>query len=56
MICYPNGVPNQVDGSDPDTKQNIHRVLQNLNLWDFRVCVLELQLMFKQCATQAVSL
>ncbi|XP_063430577.1 mediator of RNA polymerase II transcription subunit 12-like protein isoform X5 [Mytilus trossulus] len=54
MICYPNGVPNQVDGADMETKQNIHRVLQNLNLWDFRVCALELQLMFKQCS--AISL
>lgn len=53
MICYPSGVPNQVDSQDHETKENIQRVLQNLNLWDFRVCSLELQLMFKQCATQA---
>lgn len=56
MICYPNGVPNQVDGADMETKQNIHRVLQNLNLWDFRVCALELQLMFKQCSAISVRL
>nr|XP_022287518.1 mediator of RNA polymerase II transcription subunit 12-like protein isoform X2 [Crassostrea virginica] len=52
MICYPNGVPNQVDGSEPDNKQIIQRVLQNLDIWGLRVSLLELQLLFKQATTQ----
>lgn len=54
MICYPNGVPNQVDGSEPDNKQIIQRVLQNLDIWGLRVSLLELQLLFKQATTQQV--
>lgn len=54
MICYPNGVPNQVDGSEPEVKQIIQRVLQNLDMWGLRVSLLELQLLFKQATTQAV--
>ena len=54
MICYPNGVPNQVDGSEPDVKQIIQRVLQNLDIWGLRVSLLELQLLFKQATTQQV--
>ncbi|XP_056005371.1 mediator of RNA polymerase II transcription subunit 12-like protein isoform X2 [Ostrea edulis] len=53
MICYPNGVPNQVDGSEPDVKQIIQRVLQTLDMWGLRVSLLELQLLFKQATTQA---
>ncbi|XP_034328936.1 mediator of RNA polymerase II transcription subunit 12-like protein isoform X5 [Magallana gigas] len=53
MICYPNGVPNQVDGSEPEVKQIIQRVLQNLDMWGLRVSLLELQLLFKQATTQA---
>ncbi|KAJ8310216.1 hypothetical protein KUTeg_012081 [Tegillarca granosa] len=52
MICYPNGVPNQVEGCDPDNKQVIYRVLQTLNQWGLRVSLLELQLMFKQATSQ----
>ncbi|XP_062609383.1 mediator of RNA polymerase II transcription subunit 12-like protein isoform X4 [Saccostrea cucullata] len=53
MICYPNGVPNQVDGSEPDVKQIIQRVLQTLDMWGLRVSLLELQLLFKQATTQS---
>jgi len=56
MICYPHGIPNQVEGSEPDNKQIIHRILQTLNQWGLRVSLLELQLMFKQATTQTVSL
>ncbi|XP_041350095.1 mediator of RNA polymerase II transcription subunit 12-like protein isoform X2 [Gigantopelta aegis] len=52
MICYPSGLPNQVDGVDADNKQVILRILQTLDQWSLRVSWLELQLMFKQATTQ----
>ncbi|KAK6194758.1 hypothetical protein SNE40_000324 [Patella caerulea] len=53
MICYPTGVPNQLDGCEPDNKQNILRILQTLDKWSLRVSWLELQLMFKQSTSVA---
>ncbi|XP_069105326.1 mediator of RNA polymerase II transcription subunit 12-like protein isoform X3 [Argopecten irradians] len=53
MICYPHGIPNQVEGSEPDNKQVIQRILQTLNQWGLRVSLLELQLMLKQATTQS---
>ncbi|XP_067668814.1 mediator of RNA polymerase II transcription subunit 12-like protein [Haliotis asinina] len=52
MICYPKGVPNQVEGSEPDNKQVILRILETLDQWSLRVSWLEVQLMFKQATTQ----
>ena len=43
-----------MDGSEPDNKQIIQRVLQNLDIWGLRVSLLELQLLFKQATTQQV--
>ncbi|GFO22710.1 mediator of RNA polymerase ii transcription subunit 12-like, partial [Plakobranchus ocellatus] len=53
MICYPSGVPNQVEGCEPENKHVIQRVLQTLDQWTLRVSWLELQLLFKRALSQA---
>ncbi|CAG5131136.1 unnamed protein product, partial [Candidula unifasciata] len=53
MICYPSGVPNQVEGCDPESKHVIQRVLQTLDQWTLRVSWLELQLLFERSPSQS---
>ncbi|KAL3848034.1 hypothetical protein ACJMK2_018917 [Sinanodonta woodiana] len=53
MICYPNGVPNQIDCSEPENSEIIERILGTLDQWTLRVSLLELNLMFKLAATTA---
>lgn len=52
MICYPSGVPNQVEGCEPENKHVIQRVLQTLDQWTLRVSWLELKLLFNRAQSQ----
>ncbi|CAL1546445.1 unnamed protein product [Lymnaea stagnalis] len=53
MICYPTGVPNQVEGCEPENKHVVQRVLQTLDQWTLRVSWLELQLLFERAQSTA---
>ncbi|XP_059156878.1 mediator of RNA polymerase II transcription subunit 12-like protein isoform X2 [Physella acuta] len=53
MICYPTGVPNQVEGCEPENKHVVQRVLQTLDQWTLRVSWLELQLLFERAQSQS---
>ncbi|XP_012937095.1 mediator of RNA polymerase II transcription subunit 12-like protein [Aplysia californica] len=52
MICYPTGVPNQMEGCEPENKHVVERVLQTLDQWTQRVSWLELQLLFERSQNQ----
>ncbi|KAK0041422.1 mediator of RNA polymerase II transcription subunit 12-like protein isoform X3 [Biomphalaria pfeifferi] len=53
LICYPTGVPNQVEGCEPENKHVVQRVLQTLDQWTLRVSWLELQLLFERAQSVA---
>ncbi|KAH9509032.1 Mediator of RNA polymerase II transcription subunit 12-like protein, partial [Bulinus truncatus] len=53
LICYPAGVPNQVEGCEPENKHVVQRVLQTLDQWTLRVSWLELELLFERAQSVA---
>ena len=54
MICYPGGLPNvgrrdeDDDDEESERRQEISRILRNVDRWTQRISWLELQLMIKQ--------
>uniref|UniRef100_H3A096 Mediator complex subunit 12L n=1 Tax=Latimeria chalumnae TaxID=7897 RepID=H3A096_LATCH len=51
LICYPHGIKECMEGENLQ-RQNIKRILQNLDQWTLRQSWLELQLMIKQCTKE----
>jgi mediator of RNA polymerase II transcription subunit 12 len=54
MICYPDNDTNMKSEMEP--KAIISRILENLEQWSLRISWLDLQLMYKQTASNSVEL
>ena len=54
MICYPVESRREID-IEMSNKDIINRILKTLDMWTLRVSLWELNLMFKQANTNAVS-